>query len=94
MQRRAATPLLLLAAGLALAGAPASAIDPGTVRGHLQLGTQRHELSHVQAVRVPGRPGRLNQVLGTLRYAGPAGADGTPSWALDASFSAPVFSPK
>jgi hypothetical protein len=32
-----------------------------------------------------------NRVGGTLRYTREAGPDGTPSWTLDASFSAPVF---
>ena len=168
MQRRFATFALLV--GAALASAPTPAIDPGTVQGHLQFGTGRHELRHVQAVRNPGNPKRLwillttteisvkeaadpaaiavlaasgrlrgvrlavdaaspnprelqgalllgkaeapageivfgvggepfwerlfagnNRVGGTLRYTREAGSGGTPSWTLDATFSAPVF---
>ena len=168
MQRRFAAFALLL--GTALASGPAWAIDPGTVQGHLQFGTQRHELRHVQAVRNPGNPKRLwillttaeisvkeaadpaavlalaasgklrgvrlavdaaspdlnvlqgalllgkdeapggeivfaaggekfwerlsagnNRVVGTLRYAREAGPGGSPSWAIDVGFSAPVF---
>ena len=75
MQRRAATFLPLLAAGLALASASAPAIDPGTVRGHLQVGAERHDLSHVQAVRVPGQPKRLWILLTTAELSVREAAD-------------------
>jgi len=169
MQRRPAL-ALLVATVSALASAPAPAIDPGTVQGHLQFGTQRHALRHVQAVKNPNNPKRLwilltsaeisvkeaadpaavaalaasgklrgvrlnvdaaapsvnelqgalllgkeeapggeivfgasgekfwerlsagnNRVGGALRYTKEAGPGGSPPWAIDATFSAPVF---
>ena len=50
------------------ASAPTPAIDPGTVQGHLQFGTGRHELRHVQAVRNPGNPKRLWILLTTTEH--------------------------
>ena len=75
MQRRPALVYPLLAAALALAAPPAPAIDPGTIEGHLQFGTQRHVLSHVQAVRSPGNPKRLWILLTTAEISYKEAAD-------------------
>ena len=161
---------LLVALLFGAAVAPASAIDPPTVQGHLEYGKQRYELRHAQAVRSPDDPKRLwivlttvelpakdaadtsralklamsgklrgvrlhvdaakpnpghlqgalllskdespggelvfgmgarkyweqltvgdNRIVGKVRYASEATASGSPAWAIDVSFSAPIF---
>ena len=68
-----------------LASAPARAIDPGTVQGHLQYGKQRHELRHVQAVRNPNNPKRVWILLTTAEISVKDAADPAAVMALAAS---------
>ena len=85
MQRRPAALAVLVAAVTALASSPAPAIDPGTVDGHLQFGSQRHALSHVQAVRNPGNPKRSWILLTTAEISVKQAADPAAVAALAAS---------
>ncbi|MCE9660907.1 MAG: hypothetical protein K8R60_20460 [Burkholderiales bacterium] len=54
---------------------PALAIDPGTVQGHLQYGTQRHELRYVQVVKNPNDAKRLWILLTTAEVSPKDAAD-------------------
>lgn len=55
--------------------APAYALDPPTVQGHLQYGKQRYELRHAQAVRNPDNPKRLWILLTTAELSVKDAAD-------------------
>ena len=77
-------------------GVDAAAPNPNELQGALLLGKEDAPGGEI----VFGAGGeklweRLsaghNRVGGTLRYTREAGSGGTPSWTLDASFSAPVF---
>lgn len=62
--------------GLLLGGAaPAHALDPPTVQGHLQYGQQRHDLRYAQAVRDPDNPQRLWILLTTAELSVKDAAD-------------------
>lgn len=67
--------LVVLLSGAAVA--PACAIDPPTVQGHLEYGKQRYELRHAQAVRSPDDPKRLWIVLTTAGISVKDAADGS-----------------
>ena len=70
---------------LAAAAAPARAIDPPTVSGHLQYGDQRYDLRHAQAVRSPGDSSRIWIVLTTAELPVRDAADVSRTLALAAS---------
>ena len=68
-------PVMLICLVAGLRSTPVSALDPPTVKGHLQFGQQRYELRHAQSVRNPYDSSRVWILLTTAEIPAKDAAD-------------------